>query len=66
MGVPAQFSSIFLWGRWGVCFFFVLSGFIIAHVHWKDLGSPDRVSGFLWRRLVRIFPTYWLALAIFV
>lgn len=66
MGVPAQYENIFLWGRWGVCFFFVLSGFIIAHVHWKDIGSPSRVGNFIWRRLVRIFPTYWLALLVFI
>ncbi len=61
--VPTQFSNVFLWGRWGVDFFFVLSGFIIAHVHWSDIGRPARVRNFYWRRFVRIFPTYWLALA---
>lgn len=66
--VPAKFSFMFLWGNWGVCFFFILSGFIIAHVHCDDLGRPDRLANFAWRRLIRIFPTYWLALivAIFI
>lgn len=65
--VPAdQYGYVFLWGRWGVCFFFVLSGFIIAYVHWRDIGSPDRARNFWWRRFVRIFPTYWLALFVFL
>ena len=52
----------FDWGRWGVAFFFVLSGFIIYHVHQNDFGRPARAAHFAWRRLVRIFPTYWLVL----
>jgi len=64
--VPSSYSNIFLWGRWGVCFFFVLSGFIIAHAHWADLNTPSRAPNFYWRRFVRIFPTYWLALAAFL
>jgi len=64
--VPSQYSYVFLWGRWGVDFFFVLSGFIIAHVHWNDIGKPCRVGHFYWRRFIRIFPTYWLALAVFI
>jgi peptidoglycan/LPS O-acetylase OafA/YrhL len=64
--VPSRYSDIFLWGRWGVCFFFVLSGFIIAHAHWADLNAPSRAPNFYWRRFVRIFPTYWLALVIFL
>lgn len=66
MGVPAQYDFTFLWGRWGVCFFFVLSGFIIAHVHWRDIGAPSQTPNFLWRRFIRIFPTYWLALCVFI
>lgn len=48
----------------GVGFFFVLSGFIMMHVHGDDIGRPDTVAPFAWRRLVRIWPTYWLVLAI--
>lgn len=65
--VPAdKYGYIFLWGRWGVCYFFVLSGFIIAYVHWRDIGTPDRAGNFWWRRFIRIFPTYWLALVVFL
>jgi peptidoglycan/LPS O-acetylase OafA/YrhL len=49
-------------GPWGVAFFFVLSGFIIFHVHEDDLGNPVLSANFVWRRFLRIFPTYWLVL----
>jgi exopolysaccharide production protein ExoZ len=47
------------WGRAGVEFFFVLSGFIIANAHWDDIGKPERLSRFAWKRFVRIYPVYW-------
>jgi exopolysaccharide production protein ExoZ len=61
-----QTGAPFLWdtfsyGFSGVDFFFVLSGFIILHAHRKDLGRSDRLQGFLVRRGVRVFPTYWAA-----
>lgn len=45
-------------GNFGVTFFFLLSGFIIYHVHADDLGNPSRAAHFAWRRVIRIFPTY--------
>jgi peptidoglycan/LPS O-acetylase OafA/YrhL len=59
-------SLIFLnsWGIYGVSFFFILSGFIIYHVHIGDIDRPDRAANFAWRRFIRIFPTYWLVLAV--
>jgi exopolysaccharide production protein ExoZ len=50
-------------GERGVEFFFVLSGFIILHVHWHDLDCPRRLGPFLWKRFRRIYPTYWVVLA---
>src|SRR4051812_5118943 len=53
-----------LWvGFGGVDVFFVLSGFIIATIGRPDLGRPDRLPTYLFRRFWRVFPTYWLALA---
>jgi peptidoglycan/LPS O-acetylase OafA/YrhL len=46
----------------GVDFFFVLSGFIIAHVHWHDIGRRERLARYARRRFVRIYPAYWLVL----
>lgn len=47
-------SSIY--GIAGVDLFFVLSGFIMAAVAGVAVGPAE----FLWRRVVRIYPTYWL------
>lgn len=47
-------------GSAGVCFFFVLSGFIITSVHWNDVGKPNRFPRYLYKRLARIYPIYWL------
>lgn len=46
----------------GVDFFFVLSGFIIAWVHWSDIGVPNRLSHYAVRRFLRIYPPYWAVL----
>jgi exopolysaccharide production protein ExoZ len=63
---PAPLWNAFSFGHAGVDFFFVLSGFIICHVHWNDIGRPEQVKSYLWKRFVRIYPTYWVALALFV
>jgi peptidoglycan/LPS O-acetylase OafA/YrhL len=53
-------------GRAGVAFFFVLSGFIISHVHHADLGRPDRFMPYLRKRIKRIYPIYlFVFLAVF-
>jgi exopolysaccharide production protein ExoZ len=54
----------FFWGFLGVDFFFVLSGFIILYVHFHDLGQPQKMRRYAWRRVTRIFPTYWIILAL--
>ncbi|HLH13135.1 MAG TPA: acyltransferase [Methylovirgula sp.] len=46
----------------GVDFFFVLSGFIIAWVHWGDIGKRDRLGRYAVRRFSRIYPPYWCIL----
>jgi exopolysaccharide production protein ExoZ len=43
-------------GFLGVDFFFVLSGFIIHHIHRRDLGLADRGRTFLLKRFFRIQP----------
>lgn len=47
-------------GHVGVPFFFVLSGFIIFHVHRRDIGQPRTLGRFAFRRIVRIYPMFWL------
>lgn len=41
---------------------FVLSGFIILHVHRRDIGRPHRTARYLYRRAHRVYPAYWVAL----
>ena len=50
-------------GYAGVEYFFVLSGFIIMHVHARDIGARDRIGTFAWKRITRVYPVYWLVLA---
>lgn len=43
----------------GVDFFFVLSGFIIAWVHWNDIGDGSRLRRYAIKRFLRVYPPYW-------
>jgi peptidoglycan/LPS O-acetylase OafA/YrhL len=58
---PAKMGDI------GVAVFFVLSGFLIyrpfARAHFAG-ERPIEARAFWWRRLLRIVPAYWLALAV--
>lgn len=51
-------------GHGGVDLFFVLSGFIILHVHRGDIGRPERLANYARRRFVRLMPIYWIALGL--
>lgn len=51
-------------GYLGVDFFFVLSGFIIAYAHSRDIGTPSALGRYLYRRFVRLYPVYWIFTAI--
>jgi peptidoglycan/LPS O-acetylase OafA/YrhL len=60
-GAP-PFDTLSYFGRSGVDFFFVLSGFLITLLHWRDIGHPGALGRYATRRLTRIYPTYWLVL----
>jgi peptidoglycan/LPS O-acetylase OafA/YrhL len=45
----------------GVHMFFVISGLIIYHAHRRDLGDARNAPRYLLKRLVRIYPFYWIA-----
>jgi exopolysaccharide production protein ExoZ len=50
----------FDFGWAGVQFFFVLSGFIICYVHRQDIGKPEALATYARKRVVRIYPLYWI------
>lgn len=58
-GVP-PFLDVFRFGFSGVHLFFVLSGFIILTAHIKDIGVPGRLGWYVSRRVIRIYPLYWI------
>ncbi len=55
-GIP--FGNFWQFGRSGVDFFFVLSGFIISYIHAADIGRPAQFGAFWAKRLLRIYPAY--------
>ncbi|MEM5534934.1 acyltransferase [Neptuniibacter pectenicola] len=55
-------SSFFNMGFAGVELFFVLSGFIMVFIHWKDMGRRDKFLIFFLKRITRIIPLYWFFL----
>jgi exopolysaccharide production protein ExoZ len=60
-----QHPQIAAWtsvGKYGVDFFFILSGIVILMAHWNDLGVPAKIPLFFWKRFRRIYPIYWLTL----
>jgi peptidoglycan/LPS O-acetylase OafA/YrhL len=59
-GAMNAFFGVFRAGYRGVDLFFVLSGFIIAHVHAPDIGRPDRLGNYLFNRCARIYPAVWI------
>jgi peptidoglycan/LPS O-acetylase OafA/YrhL len=57
--VVAKICSAFN-GTFGVDIFFVISGFIMVYTCRNSFGAPGAAGPFLWRRVVRIAPIYWL------
>ena len=60
------FGGWLLKGAHGADLFFVLSGFIMFGVLEQDFDRPSRFRAYATKRLLRIYPPYWVALAGFV
>jgi exopolysaccharide production protein ExoZ len=64
-GQTAKFyQALHFPGSLAVQFFFVLSGFVMMTAHYGDFGNAAAVPRFWWRRACRIYPMYWIALAL--
>ena len=57
-------GTVLRYGGAGVSLFFVLSGFLISGILWDGFSKPNWWSRFYIRRSLRIFPLYYMALAI--
>ena len=56
-------SFLLPWGA-GVDLFFVISGFIMVYPSNRLFAEPGGAKIFAWRRLSRIVPLYWCAMAL--
>lgn len=55
-------GGVFDAGFFGVDIFFVLSGFVIYYTSHSKIGAPAAAFPFFIKRLLRIYPAYWLLL----
>lgn len=60
------FGGIFGLGGVRMPFFFAMSGFMLSMVHGSEIGRSDRVGRYLLSRFARIYPAYWVVLALTV
>lgn len=59
-GGERMLPDLFAFGTAGVDLFFAISGFVMVTVSRDHFGSPKAVAGFLYDRVTRIYPVYWV------
>jgi exopolysaccharide production protein ExoZ len=59
-----RFYNLPTLGNAGVDLFFVISGFVMVFATWRTFGQHGAARDFLARRLIRIFPPYWICTTI--
>ena len=64
--VPNSVKNLINEGPCAVGFFFILSGFVLAHRHLYSEKRAQTTVAFYWARFVRLYPAYLLALLLFL
>ncbi len=59
-------GGLFEAGDAAVDFFFALSGFLMVFVHRREEGQPAFVKLFFLKRISRIYPPYWVVMAVLI
>ncbi|HEY0108047.1 MAG TPA: acyltransferase, partial [Fibrella sp.] len=57
-------NGLFEHGFAGVDLFFVISGFVIVYTSQEYIGRPETLRTYLTKRAIRVYPIYWLTIAI--
>jgi peptidoglycan/LPS O-acetylase OafA/YrhL len=64
--LPLFIKSVINEGPCAVSFFFILSGFVLAHRHLYGRSHIQTTPAFYWARFVRLYPAYLLAFLLFL
>jgi len=67
--LPRLYNGSIAWdtfkiGYSGVELFFAISGFIMVYIHRKDINQRQKLTGYFFKRINRIYPFYWFVLSV--
>ena len=67
LGLEGAVPDVVAFGYMGVDLFFILSGFVLAHVYGPQVEAKNYShKGFIWARLARIYPLHILMLSVMI